>query len=921
MKGDTHSGIFVVAMPAVVVVILAAAFMYAWLFLFRRVRNDVGGAKGFLAILSRWIVGTLAIWFTFQTVSLALILATPWPLFLLSMLGSAALEALAFLYKFERSATKADTGRAIFRLRLAAIFLVLLILSEPVIKRVIVRKFERQVVILLDQSASMNLTDPQRDVDELMELAAFYGIIDLDHKDYAEKPKNIESFISGLSTEKKEKILSLRDKTRREIARHLVFGNDGKAGLRDELARNYDVRLIDFAASPRTNESGNADKAAEGDSDWEKLSNISAALGFALENIPTEQLAGVVLISDCRDTARGNSEAAAISLGQRSVPVHPVLTGSVHDRLDLAVTNINAPESIYKGEKLSVEADLKFHMAAGREVRVKFMRDNDVLEERTLAVPDDNQHRTMTRFQDEPGEEGIYSYSVGVEQIEGEADLENNVWRFQTAVSDDRTNVLLVDSLPRWEFRYLRNLFFGRDKSVHLQYVLTDPDAIINPDGGSAGESRQPVAASASRTFGEAEADILPDSIEEWRKFDVIIIGDVSPKNLTQQQIEHIEHCVNVRGAALIVIAGPNYMPHKFDGETWRNLLPIVYTATKHHHFVPPEPEFRLQAHPTLEGRHHPVMRIGSDTSDSERIWVELPNLQWRFNAEDIKPGAVILAYAIPQHVEEVEFTTADANPEETLKRIKELTEIQRRNSLIVSQYSGLGRVMMLNFDRTWRLRYRIGDTLHHRFWGRIMTWGAGENLRAGSQFVRLGTNRITYSHEESINVSARVMRPDYTPVTDARVNLDVYRDEKKVAVQRLKYRPQSQGMYDAQIGPFKETGRYRIALSGDAIERIISEENAEPVETEFLVVTAYNQVETAELSVDRDTAGRLAAASGGDVLPLNLAQQLRDAFGPGSKGEPERADITLWDHWILLLVLLCLLTAEWLLRRKGGLP
>ena len=63
-----------------------------------------------------------------------------------------------------------------------------------------------------------------------------------------------------------------------------------------------------------------------------------------------------------------------------------------------------------------------------------------------------------------------------IDPVEGELFPNNNEWDFDTAVSDDRTNVLIIDDRPRWEFRYLRNLFDSRDKSVHLQYVLLHPD-------------------------------------------------------------------------------------------------------------------------------------------------------------------------------------------------------------------------------------------------------------------------------------------------------------------------------------------------------------------------------------------------------------------------------------------------------------
>ena len=60
------------------------------------------------------------------------------------------------------------------------------------------------------------------------------------------------------------------------------------------------------------------------------------------------------------------------------------------------------------------------------------------------------------------------------------------------------------------------------------------------------------------------------------------------------------------------------------------------------------------------------------------------------------------------------------------------------RNALVVSQVYGRGKVLLLAFDETWRLRYKAGDIYHHRFWGQIMRWGVGEKLRAGEPGLRL---------------------------------------------------------------------------------------------------------------------------------------------------------------------------------------
>jgi len=135
-------------------------------------------------------------------------------------------------------------------------------------------------------------------------------------------------------------------------------------------------------------------------------------------------------------------------------------------------------------------------------------------------------------------------------------------------VTDDRTNVLVVDSFPRWEFRYLRNLFYGRDKSVHLQYVLLNPDRITGQG------DRPAVAASASRPFGQAEATRLPASAAEWRKFDAIIIGDIPPAAIDDGTWRDIRQAVSERGSLLISWPVPGISPMRKRTALSRNSFP-----------------------------------------------------------------------------------------------------------------------------------------------------------------------------------------------------------------------------------------------------------------------------------------------------------------------------------------------------------
>ncbi len=713
---------------------------------------------------------------------------------------------------------------------------------------------------------------------------------------------------------------ALAEVPRSQFADALLYGTDSRQGLIDELMRRYTVHRILFSSRPSevpAGETSDIVEAAGLSGDSARRTDISKALDFVLSEIPEEGLAGAVLLSDFQHNGQEGLSAAARSLGARGAPIFTIPFGSQHSFPDMAIMNVEAPQAILQGDRLGLKVHLKCNGFRGQEATLTLAREGQIIETRTFPIPED-EYRNTLRLNDVPPEGGITRYTLTLVPAEIETVTENNTWQFETAVSEDRTNVLLIDRRPRWEFRYLRNLFFGRDKSVHLQYVLTMPDHL--PVVEDAAPSSTPhVNASASRPFGDAEADRLPADLSEWRKFDVIILGDLSPETLTEPVLEMIHDCVSERGAALVVIAGPEAMPHRYTSQRMRELLPVLYNNEDVNRFESPGGAFHIQLTP--EGRRHPIMQLSPSVARTEALWESLPLTYWRQSVLGVKPGAAVLAYAALSADRAEQAALSDMNVETALRRIKAVTEAQARNSLIVIQPYGMGKVMMLNFDRTWRLRYRIGDIYHHRFWGQVLNWGAGENLRAGTPWVRLGTDRIRYAPGDAVKVIARVLQTDYTPVSEAKISVVLTREGDKVSTRRLNYRPQSQGIYEANVGPFQMPGRYQLELQGAAVTDILQESSAPPVQTDFIVEVAHNPVELSTFTADHALAEQIATLSGGRLLRPSACDELETAFGPATETLRERADVTLWDHWLLLMLMLMLLTSEWLLRRKGGLP
>lgn len=689
--------------------------------------------------------------------------------------------------------------------------------------------------------------------------------------------------------------------------------------LLGRLKDRYNLRYYRFArdvtqvSDPLAEEEG----AEIGAKPENAQTDLTGALEHVLDNTSPESLAGVLLLGDGRHNGAALPEDSLRQLAVRNAPLSAVPLGADLGPVDISLLSLNAPESIYLDDRVVVTATAKLDGFLGEKVQAELVSGEEVIETVTIDVTDVS-FRTEIHFVHKPEAKGIHDYQVRLKPDDREIFKENNSWDFKVAVTDDRTNVLLVDGFPRWEFRYLRNLFYGRDKSVHLQYVLLNPDEIHR------GPQPPTVYASASRPFGEAEASHLPQIHSEWQRFDVIILGDIPPNALSARDLAAIEEAVTKRGALLVCVAGPRYMPHGHDSRVLQDLLPVAYTPGTATRYDTPESAYRI--HLTAAGREHAVTSQSTSRALNEELWSTFPPMRWRYSGARLKDTAEVLAYAhsVGSAPTAAGFTP-DGSPgsvEAAIQQLANQKNVEAENAILSTIRAGLGKVLLLHFDQTWRFRYGVGDTYHHRFWGQVTRWGAGPNLRSGNDFVRLGTDRLSYTPNDAIEVTAKVLDPERRPVTDAGVEVEIWKDGERLRKQRLSYRTDSSGLYETSLSGLDEEGEYELKLVGGEVEEAIAAvpDGPKEISTELLVVTTRNPIELAELTADRDFLNRATTMTGGKLAELDDLASLVHSFGAPKEVLKERRNITLWDKWPLLLAFFGLLTTEWVTRRRSGL-
>ena len=327
----------------------------------------------------------------------------------------------------------------------------------------------------------------------------------------------------------------------------------------------------------RTVEAGQADGETDG-------TRLFTALGSALADVPTDRIAGVVMITDGR-VHDVPADAAALGF---AAPVHALITGHKNER-DRRVALIAAPRFGIVGQPQIVTYRVEDQGANEKTAEVTVRRDGDVVE--TKTVPVGTPQSVMIPIP----HGGPNIVEIEASPIEGELTQVNNRAVVSIDGVRDKLRVLLVSGEPHAGERTWRNLLKS-DASVDLVHFT-----ILRPPEKQDGTPINELSLIAFPT-----RELFQQKIDEFQ----LIIFD----RYARQGVLPIIYFDNITryvraGGAVLVAAGPDYASPT---SIWRTPLDAILPAEPSGNVT--EQAFRPSL--TELGRRHPVTR-GLDGSDS----------------------------------------------------------------------------------------------------------------------------------------------------------------------------------------------------------------------------------------------------------------------------------------------------------------
>lgn len=729
--------------------------------------------------------------------------------------------------------------------------------------------------------------------------------------------------------------------TRAELAaRGLNDKSPSAARSFPDVLAGYHVRLASFAdkaqAAASVDSSELPGTIRHALSPGGGATNLAAGLQLIAEQVGSDISAGreseptsVLIVSDGKQNTEGDAAAIAHQLAGRGVRVFALALGSRKAVVDAAVESPQAPSWVNKGDTVTAGAAVRLSGLSGRKVPVEFRRDGVLVKTQTIDVKKDEQTEKLTFQDDKPAAPGLHEYDVRVPEQPGELTAANNTETFRVAVNERQLAVLIVDDQPRWEYRHLVS-YLSRDKGVKLQTVLLQP--------GKIGDVTPPPPVKASPRNTQQESQILPETKEEWQAFDLVILGDVPRISLAERDQRLLAEAIKERGTTLIAIAGQRAMPAAYLNTPLAEVLPVQLGSAWDERLVMEHLKTGFKPAIAPEGAGSVLAQFSAEPETNAELWTTMPPWYWHSEQTQAKPSAKVL-WSIGE-ADATAFDPTDAGP----------LSAPRRRALLCTASYGLGRVMYLASDQTWRLRQVNGQNLQDQFWGQVIRWAAGSELPAGGKLVRFGTDKPRYGEGEEAIVTARLLRSDLTPLTgekfEAVVRLIPRRAEpatqpatqsavvpvdegRIIARTPMVESPGAPGYYTAHL-PNLPAGTLEFSVAGAEVEAMLAADKQVLEKTLELKVQPHPDQEMANPNADRRFLADLTAAGRGTVLDGAYADVLAQHLP-----RPETEHTTLMQagffadpknpgtrktHWIFLFVFVGLITAEWVLRKLGGL-
>ena len=609
---------------------------------------------------------------------------------------------------------------------------------------------------------------------------------------------------------------------------------------------------------------------------------ILASLQEIETRYQTSELAGVVILSDGTATGalRHDLPTATRFLRSMQVPVHTAWIGDAGLK-DRSIARVLADEFAFVRTVVKIDVVLSATGYPQQHIPVTLSKDGVALQSKSVAIADSSTEAktATTSFEFTPDRVGKYVYEISIPQEETEASHTNNSRTVILRVIRDKIRVLLVAGQPSWDVHALRRMLKHNPNVDLISFFILRTMDDIN----IASRSEMSLIPFPTRELFE----------EQLPSFDVVVLQNFAyaPYGIGRY-LENIRNYVH-QGGALAVVGGENsFSSGKYARTPLAKVLPISLSTTEdriHHHID--TSEFRPIL--TRSGASHPITNMGKGHRSAVKEWAKLPTLIGINRVEDAKPGANVLA-THPTH----------------------RTSSGKSMPVIALGDYGKGRCLAIMTDSLWRWGFvaaAIAGNSGRYFddiWEHAIRW-----LIHDPQYHRLhiAMSAMEYLPQEEARIDVKLYQPNYVPAAGEKVHLQISKQENKVDQKpteaTIALDDQGNGSFSFKTQAW---GVYQVEASAQI--------NGTTEHAQELFVVREANIELDTSVAKPNILQHISQQTQGTFLdnPPHLPADLH--FEPTKVQRVDQvAQIELWSHLMVLLLILFLLGFEWVLRQRSG--
>ncbi|MBC8039743.1 MAG: VWA domain-containing protein [Opitutaceae bacterium] len=624
-----------------------------------------------------------------------------WALLLLIVVGVLTWWA----HRYYLSHMPAGRRRWVASLRILFFALLIFVLMRPVIVTTLIEDVRQRLIVLVDDSKSMGITDNRTTPEDRQRVEIASGKLAPDFQ------VNSTSAANPVNVPRAELLNQLATNSRLDLW--------AKLGERADLA--FYRFGADAVEAPSVDASPT--QAARNFFATTKADQSVSAIGDSLRQVLSanrgQPIAGVLVITDGANN-RGMSPAEAVSLArQDNIPVFVYGVG-VAEPKDIVVRGIDAPRLGFLNEKINVRVSLKSNGFEGQPVKVDLHKEGSPVSLASKEVNLPAKGSTEIDLTYTATEAGIIIIEASVPAQPGEVSDKNNAATAKVRIIDQRIKVFMVEQEPRWDYRYLLD-FLQDDRRLALKVVLLDGDPSLTSLPGS--------------VFLPG----MPDDRDQLYKSDILLLGDADPARLGTERMKLIRDWVDQDGGGLVFLAGQKSNPQAYLGTPLETLLPVIPPRVAPPLRDPKTPAPSIKIMPTAAGRRSPIVTVSENPATNLKEWAEFAPVHWIAEGVRARTGAEVLLETKPDKPGEAS------------------------TPVLVRQRVGRGQVIYVGFEETYRWRSKTGQKYYAQIWGKLLQALSLDRLEGASKQVQLKPERADYELGERVVISGKLFNANFT--------------------------------------------------------------------------------------------------------------------------------------------------------------